>query len=354
MSSYCLKSVLSILLFSTGFRTVLALEVGTGDLIIQRDKPDLGVFVLRRNKDYATELLWRGIVWPNFDIDRARQRIYVQPWEETLRCLDLNSEPNEFKDTDFIPKGMWLSCAAGDGSCLILKAETPRDIFAEENSFLEKPTSPGQGKVMMLYRYDMETADVTRLTYSYSQVESWVSDDSRVMAYVRFSDRYVPENGSYEGYDEAVIFCRTDGRGKYSLRSYFAEAGFNLLADPDAELDFAPKRVLTSEGGTEYCLVFHPNDRDYTPVKGKVEYYVAFMSYEGEYLDCEVEKKNMDLPEGIALKYFYSAQSNDKEIYFMACESKEPEKIFLMRYDVEPKTFFRIPNSEGSSLLFVY
>jgi len=206
----------------------------------------------------------------------------------------------------------------------------------------------------MLYRYDMETAVITRLTYSYSQPESWVSDDGRVMAYVRFSDRYVPENGSYEGYDETIIFCRTDGRDKYSLRGYLAEAGFNLLDDPDAELDFAPKRMLTSEGDAKYCTVFRPNDSDRTPVKGEIEYYTASMRYEGEYLECEVEKKYIELPGGIALKYFYSAQSNYKEIYFMACETDEPEEFFLMRYDVEPRKFVRIPNSEGSSLLFVY
>lgn len=354
MSIKLLIQLPSVFLITAAVTFGLTVDMDKGDLIIQRIEPEVSVFLLRQNTGYSTELLWRGIVWPNFDIDRARQRIYAQPWEETLRCLDLGSEPNEFRDVDFVPQGMWLSSAAGDGSFLILKAETPRDIFAEENPLLEKPTSPGAGGGMMLYRYDMETAVITRLTYSYSQVESWVSDDGRVMAYIRFSDRYVPANRSYEGNDENIIFCRTDGTGKYSLRGYLADADFNLLDDPDAELDFAPKRVLTPEGETKYYAVFRPNDSDRTPVEGEIEYYVASMQYEAEDLKCKVEKRYMELPDGVALKCFYSAQSNHKEIYFMACDPNEPKKIFLMRYDSKPKTFFRIPNSEGSSLLFVY
>jgi hypothetical protein len=331
-----------------------ALNIQTGDIIIRSLGKDFGTHLLRRTDNYSAEIVSTSVVWPNFDIDRARQRIYAQPWEETPQYLDLGSEPNEFRDADFVPQGMWLSSAAGDGSYLILKAETPHDIFAEENLLLEKPTSPSAGRGVMLYRYDMETGAITRLTYSYSQPESWVSDDGRVMAYIRFSNRYVPTNGSYEGYDENIIFCRTDGRAKYSLRGYLAEAGFNLLDDPDAEMDFAPKRMLTSEGDAKYCTVFRPNDSDRTPVEGEIEYYTAYMQYEGERLKCEVEKKDIELPEGIALKYFYSAQSDYKEIYFMACETDEPEEFFLMRYDVEPRKFVRIPNSEGSSLLFVY
>ncbi len=353
----CLRSLFLILV---AIPSGLALETAKGDLIIGRGEPYNGVFLLRRNANYNAELLWPGvIIWPRFCIDGARTRIYAniyyQPWGDKSWYLDLGTELEGFEPADFVPEGMWVSSAPGDGSCLILYADGTDDIFAEENPLIAKPRSPGGWvSVTMLYRYDMGTGAITRLTYSHSQADSWVSDDGRVMAYLRYSEPYIFEDGWDKGYDRQIIFCRTDGTGKYGLCIYFAEAGFRLLDYPDAEIDFAPKKVVTREGETEYCAVFRPYEGEYTTLPGKIEYYVAFMHYEGEWLKCKVEKRNFDLPDGIALKRFYSAQSNSKEIYFVACEVNEPESIFLMRYDVEPKTFFRIPNSEGSRIFFVY
>ena len=311
-------------------------DVSEGDIFILKD---FDLYQLHREDNYAPELILEDCHFPLFDIDRSRLRIYFRLHHDKFFYLDLNAEPRVLKKVDFIPEDMWISSVAGDGSCLILYKKGYDDIFAEENPSFERPY--GGIRFYMLFRYDMATGEITRLTYSNSQEDSWVSPDGRCLAYKRYS---WCRNTS--GYYDTIIFCRADGMLKYDLGYYFRKAGLDLN-DYSCFVGFAPKLNEDESGAAGYYAVFRPkNYAEVEEIKGKVEYYFVTLRYGGKRLKCEVNKKRIRLPDDLVIYYLYSEISNSKEIYLGG--EFDDGRGGLIRYDVDAKTFNVIPMPDGS------
>jgi len=321
-----------------------ATDISGGDIFITVNSGEgSGLYQLRREDNYAPEFIIQKCHWPLFDIDRSRQRIYFRHHHDKFYYLDLNAEPRVLKKVDFIPADMRISSVAGDGSCLILYKEAYDDIFAEENPFFERPY--GGIKFYMLYRYDMATGEITRLTYSNSQEDSWVSPDGRCLAYKRYSWF----RNTAECYD-TIIFCRADGMLKYDLAYYFADVGLDLNEYEDFER-FALKLNDEELGRPGYHAVFRPYDYPEGEITDKIEYYLVTLVYEGNKLRCEVKRKRIYLPAGMTATGISSEVSSAKEIYLGG--SYEGGRGRLIRYDVDTRTFNPIPTPEGSVLPFL-
>ena len=322
-----------------------ATDISEGDIFITKTSRDYtSLYQLHRQDNYAPEFIIQDCYRPLFDIDRSRHRIYFRLHHDKFYYLDLNAEPRVLKKVDFIPADMRISSVAGDGSCLILYKYVYDDIYAEENPFFQRPY--GGIKFYMLYRYDMATGEITRLTYSHSQKYSWVSPDGRCLAYKRYSE--VLRVGKC---DETIIFCRIDGMLKYDLGYYFRKAGLDLN-EYDGFEPFAPKLNDEGLGRPGYHAVFGPKDYREEEITGKIEYYLVTLVYEGDKLRCEVKRKRIYLPAGMIATGIASEFSSPKEIYLGG--SYEDGRGGLIRYDVDTKTFNLIPTPEGSGRFLVY
>jgi hypothetical protein len=313
-----------------------AADVSKGDIFILKD---FDLYQLHREDNYTYELIIKNGHWPLFDIDRKRQRIYFRLHHDKFFYLDLNAEPRVLKKVDFIPEDMWISSVAGDGSSLILYKKVYDDIFAEENPLFERPY--GGIRFYMLFRYDMATGEITRLTYSNSQEDSWVSTDGRCLAFRRYS--WFRNTGEW---DDTIIFCRADGMLKYDLGYYFRKAGLDLNEYRN-HVGFAPKLEEGASGAAGYYAVFRPkNYAEVEKIKGKVEYYFVTVRYEGKRLKCGVDKKRIRLPDDLVIYHFFSEFSNLEEVYLGG--EFDDGRGGLIRYDVDAKTFSVIPMPVGS------
>ena len=321
-----------------------ATDISEGDIFITKTGRDYtSLYQLHRKDNYAPEFIIQNCHEPLFDIDRSRQRIYFCHQRDKFYYLDLNAEPRVLKKVDFIPADMRISSVAGDGSCLILYKKVYDDIYAEENPFFQRPY--GGMRFYMLFRYDMATGEITRLTYFHSQKYSWVSPDGRCLAYKRYSE--VLRVGKF---DETIIFCRIDGMLKYDLAYYFAEVGLDLNEYEDFER-FALKLNDEELGRPGYHAVFRPYDYPEGEITDKIEYYLVTLFYEGDKLRCEVKRKRIYLPAGMTATGIWEEVSSAKEIYLGG--SYEDGRGGLIRYDVDTRTFNAIPTPEGSGEPFL-
>lgn len=321
-----------------------AAELSEGDVIVDDLRGVSAFYVLRRNNNYAAELLIWGHNSPIYPVDRSRNRIYSEDAEGKYYYVDLYDEPLRFEKVDFIPEGMKITSVAPNGSCLILTKPVRGDIFEEENPIFDKPYNLTGLVPDMLFRYDMASGEITRLTYSYSQKKSWVSTDGKCLAYRRHL-------GLGKG-EMTIMFCRTDGTGKYDLQNYLREAGIDKEVLYNEEVIFAPKARLGPKGDTVYCAVFRPNVYPREEFWLNPEYYVATLYYEGDELNCAIEKKYIDLPAGTSLTYFYSAFSNPEVIYFRWRDLAG--RGGLMRYDVKTDKFEKIRFGGIYASFFIY
>lgn len=331
-------------LIVTLFSGAQALKLYEGDILIDIFERIDGLYVLQRNKGYAAELIIAGYGTPIYPGDRSRNRIYLHDVQKGFFYIDLDEEPLRKKEADFIPEGMNISSVAANGSCLILTERVSGDIYCEENPIFDEPYNLTGLVPDMLFRYDVASGEITRLTYSYSQKDSWVSTDGECLAYRRHL-------GLGKG-ERTVIFCRADGTGKYDLQNYLLEAGMDKDVLYNEEVVFAPKAGVNGAGDTVYYAVFRPNVYPREEAWLNPEYYVAALCYEGDKLNCTITKKHIELPAGTALTYFYSAFSSPEVLYFKWRDLAG--RGGFMRYDVEPGKYEKIPGKGLYSYFMVY
>jgi hypothetical protein len=321
-----------------------ALKLQEGDILIDIPKRIDGLDVLRRNKGYAAELIIAGYGRPIYPVDRSRNRIYLHDVQKGFFYIDLDEEPLRKKKADFLPEGMNISSVAANGSCLILTKRVSGDIYYEENPIFDEPYNLTGLVPDMLFRYDMASGETTRLTYSYSQKDAWVSTDGECLAYRRHL-------GLGKG-ERTIVFCRSDGTGKYDLRNHLIEAGIDKAILYNEEVVFAPKARVNPAGHTVYYAVFRPNVYPREEAWLNPGYYVAALFYDGDKLNCTITKKHVELPAGTALTYFYSAFSSPEVIYFSWRDLAG--RGGFMRYTVETGKFEKIPGKGFHSYFMVY
>jgi hypothetical protein len=321
-----------------------ALELNDGDIFIDYQKGIDGLYVLRQSKDYAAELIIAGYGTPVYPVDHIRNRVYLRDSKEGFFYINLNEEPLTKKKADFIPEGMAISSVAANGSFLILTKPVSGDIYYEENPIFAEPYNLTGLAPDMLFRYDMASGEINRLTYSYSQKDSWISTDGACLAYRRHL-------GLGQG-ECTLIFCRSDGTGKYDLQNYLLKAGIEKDVLYNEEVVFAPRARVNPMGGTVYYAVLRPNVYPREEVWLNPEYYVAALYFEGDELNCTITKKYIELPAGTALTYFYSAFSSPEVIYFKWRDLAG--RGGFMRYDVEGRKFDKIPAKGLYSYFMVY
>ena len=301
------------------------------------------LYLLQRRNDYEPVKLPTWIRALNYDIDRTRKRLYYE-----YGYLDLSGETPVEKEVRFLPEGMKISSCAGDGSCLIIRKAVYDDIYYEENPIVMDTRRVYVTHLSMLFRYDMRTREVTRLTYSYAQEDSWVTPDGECLAYLRHYE-------GWRGFDTSVVFCRIDGTAKYDLRFFFEDAGVDV-AKIIHGFSFAPKVGYELNGEKYYYAIFRPERRHGDDVEGPgtLEYYYAKLKYEGEELRCEVTPKVIEVPEGVAVGGLCSEPSSEKELYFFGSVKGEGGGIGIIRYDVYEDRFHAIPNTGVFFSFLVY
>lgn len=323
-----------------------AVEMSPGDVLIHACLLETGdaLYLLQRRNDYEPVKLPTWIRALNYDIDRTRKRLYYE-----YGYLDLSGETPFEKEVRFLPEGMKISSCAADGSCLIIRKAVYDDIYAEENP-IEVDTGRIHGtRLSMLYRYDMRTNEITRLTYSYAQEDSWVTPDGECLAYVRYYEGWRAD----DWFDTTVVFCRIDGTRKYDMRFFFEDAGVDM-AKIKPGFSFAPKVGYELNGEKYYYAIFRPERRmgDEVEGPGTLDYYYAKLKYEGDELRCEVTKKFIEVPEGVGYWNFFSEPSSERELYFYGSVKGEDGNI--IRYDVYEDSFYAIPNTGVFLSFLVY
>jgi hypothetical protein len=326
-----------------------AIELSRGDILIDGPlKKGYGLYLLRKDHNYYPVKLPTKTGWHVYDFDRSRNWVYMYEGARNFFYVDFSVDPPMAKEIGFLPEGMRISSVASNGSCLILKKPVYDDIFIEENPNFIEPFGSG-GTTSMLFKYDMETGEVNRLTYSYGQETSWVTPDGECLAY----KYYLQSSWTPPGWETGIIFCRADGTGKVDLRLHFLEAGI----DGERITDwfwFAPKLGYELSGEKYYYAIFRPEKRwgDEVAGPGTLDYYYAKLKYEGDELRCEVTKKFIDVPEGVELWNFFSEPSLEHELYFFG--SIKGENGGIIRYDVYDDSFYAIPNTGVFLSFLVY
>ena len=339
-----LKNLTTIVFFISSIPALVsAIEISPGDVLIHTSTLENGdgLYLLERAENYTPVKLYKRAD-VNYDIDRGRNRLYYEGW-----YLDLAGDTPVLKEIPHFPEGMNISSCAGDGSCLILYREAPDDMYREENPIV-MDTGRAYGTILyMLYRYDIATKKLTRLTYSHAQRYSWVTPDGECLAYLRY----------YEGwrshFDATVIFCRIDGTAKRDLRFAFEDAGIDMVRI-GPEFSFVPKVGYELNGDKYYYVLFRPERRRGDEVEGPVtlDYYYAKLKYEGDELRCEITKKFIEVPEGVGFWNFFSEPSSEQELYFYG--SVKGEKGNIIRYDVYEDRFHAIPKTGVFLSFLVY
>lgn len=330
---------------------VSSIEISPGDVLMDGCLMETGegLYLLQRDCGYVPVKLPTRGGWLDYDIDHAHGRIYYHDGSHNYRYLKLSGEEPVEKEVNFLPEGMRISSCPADGSCLILYKNAPDDIYREENAIV-MDTGDVYGTVLyMLYRYDMQTKEVTRLTYSYAQEDSWVTPDGECLAYLRYYEGWRAKGG----FDTSVVFCRIDGTAKYDLRFFFEDAGVDV-AKIIPGFSFPPKVGYELNGEKYYYAVFRPERRrgDEVEGPGTVDYYYAKLKYEGDELRCKITKQFIEVPEDVGFWSFLSEPSSERELYFYG--SVKGEDGYLIRYDVYEDKFHAIPNTGVFFSFLVY
>jgi hypothetical protein len=307
-----------------------------------------GLYLLQRDRGYKPIKLPTRGGWLDYDIDRLRKRLYYHDGGYNYSYLDLRGPKALEESVNFLPKSMKIITAAPDGSSLILSKWCWDDIYIEENRNFPKDCG-AEAPPEMLFRYDLGSGEIDRLTYFYSQSDAWLTPDGECLAYRRHEYHDVIS----DGWCTTIIFCRADGKLKYDLRPFFKEGGVDL-SKIGFNFEFAPKVGYEFNGEKYYYAVFRPERRHGDEVKGPgtLEYYYAKLKYEADELNCEIVKKFIDVPEGTVLGAFCSEPSNEKELYFWGYV--EGEDGGIIRYDVYDDTFYAIPHTGVFLSFLVY
>lgn len=330
-----------------------AIGISAGDILIHGCLLETGesLYLLEKRHDYEAVKLPTRSGWFVYEIDRARKRLYYHDGGYNYSYFGLSGETLVEKEVRFLPEGMKISSCAADGSCLILYKAVYDDIYAEENPiYVDTPRFYGTN-LLMLYRYDMRTKGVTRLTYSYAQEDSWVTPDGECLAYLRYYEGWRGD----DWFDTTVVFCRIDGTAKYDLRFFFKDAGVDM-AKIKPGFSFAPKVGYELNGEKYYYAVFRPERRrgDEVEGPGTLDYYYAKLKYEGFELRCEVTERFIEIPEGVRFCNFFSEPSSERELYFFGSVKGEGGGIGIIRYDVYDDSFYAIPNTGVFLSFLVY
>ncbi len=331
---------------------VYGVDLSPGDIIaFCAEEGNNRVIVLHRDDNYRAEEVTtlKGCHKPSYYMDRLRGRVYLENiYYHTMHYLDLKSPPYLIKDLDFLPEDTYFKCAARDGSYLILSKFVPGDIYAEENPALPKTGPAWEEGPLMLFKYDLTTRELKRLTYFYTQGLTWPSDDGEYIAYRRHDTK--PAMGA-ETY--TIVFCESDGMRKVNLGPYFYNYNPDLYWDFLDARTFAPHRVDDPELGTAYLVYFEELWSRETRYEGVFEYYSALIYYSGDrVLNCKISKNAIDLPEGIVVRTLFGLYSNDKELYLNAQDGEG--KNFIGLYDIASGKLRRIPNIVGIPFFVVY
>jgi hypothetical protein len=306
------------------------------------------LYLLQHEHDYEPVKLPTRSGWLDYDIDHARKRLYYHDGGYNYSYLVLSGETLVEKEARFLPEGMKISSCAADGSCLILYKEVWDDIYIEENPNFPRGYGAAEAPEM-LFRYDLGSGEIDRLTYFYLQSDSWLTPDGECLAY----RRHEYDEDASDGWRTTIIFCRADGRFKYDLRPFFKEGGVGL-SKIGFYFEFAPKVGYELNGEKYYYAVFRPERRrgDEVEGPGTLDYYYAKLKYEGDELRCEVIKKFIEVGEGVVLCNFFSEPSSERELYFLG--SIKGENGGIIRYDVYEDRFHAIPNTGVFFSFLVY
>lgn len=347
-------NALRVIIIATALISSLsyAAKLKHGDIIIFRDLgEENAVYVLHKADNYNPEqlLTYKDSYLPLYDMDHARKRIYLLKWyDHTYHYVDLKSPPYVIKELDFLPEGMAFTCAAQDGSCLILHREEWNDIYAEENPAIAKPR-PGVGNVPgMLYRFNFDSEKVERLTYFYAQGPAWLSTDSKCLVYMRFG---IPTE---KGEKYTFVFCKADGTSKFDLRKYFMDydPAWDWYGRGWQPYDLAPKAVKDPDLGNIYLAY---SDRGRPPEEGYSDvfpYYTATIYYENGDLNCTIKENSIELPPGTKVFYLSTLYSTDKILYLYGKDYRGFN--YLCSYDLIKGKFKKIPHAERFSYYVVY
>lgn len=329
-----------------------AAKLRPGDIIIFKESDaEKAIYLLHKADNYNPErlLMYKDSYLPLFDIDHARDRIYLMKWYDlTYHYVDLKSQPYVIKELDFLPEGMAFSCAARDGSCLILNKEEWDDLYAEENPAIAKPR-PGVGNPpAMLYKLNLDSGKVERLTYFYAQAPAWLSTDSNCLIYMRFG---IPTE---EGEKYTFVFCKSDGTSKYDLRKYFMDydPAWDPFAGGGPRYDLAPKAVKDPDLGNIYLAYSERRRPPEEGYSGTFVYYAVTFYYENGDLSCTIKENSIELPLGTKVFGLSTLYSTDKTLYLYAEDYRGFN--YLCSYDLIKGKFEKVPHTERFSYYVIY
>ena len=320
-----------------------------GDIIIIKEKNAVAedIYLLHEEEGYRADLLWSGS--PGiavFDIDHLRNRVYFKGGTDGVSYLDLSTGEYSGIEPRLIPEVFTITSVANDGSYFILNKTCWGDLYVEENPLFAKPYGLTVSKPNMLFKYDVETGEVLRLTFSHSQKECWVSDDGQVIAY----ERWTGEAGMAD-IRHTIIVCRSDGTGKYNLYRYLYEGGLDLNKYYGG-LSFALKKTTLENGEPVYWGLVDPNVYPEEGLSGLIGYFSVFLTYESDSLKCLVSKEAIVVPDGVRVLGIQGWYSTPSDLYLLGVE--ENADLYLIRYGLKDKTFNKIPNSSGLVDYLVY
>jgi hypothetical protein len=337
-----------------------ALELNTGDILLFKGWGDgNAIFLLQRDEDYRRDLLltYRYDYEPLYDMDHSRNRIYLgTQLGRDAYYVDLDSPAPIIKTVDFLPAGAVFSCAARDGSCLIIFKIVANDIYAEENPATAGYRKGNTSVPAILYKYSLGTGVSERITYFFSQWDAWLTPDAKYMAYRRYGAWNEPRGLPDCSWREAhYVFCKSDGTRKYDLNEFFLPYGpdlFWIFGDAGPTY-FAPKPTKTIDSDNAFLIYVEiPRwwaDKPYTDV---FYYHTATLWYGDEGVNCNVEKKIIKIPPGIELYGLDPRYSDDKEIYLEGKDERGVRCLFL--YDITTGELAKVPNTDYFDYFIVY
>jgi hypothetical protein len=331
--------------------TADALILTDGDLLISKttEAGEVLYFLDRDNSYDIKEVLTLGEYYDFlYDIDGAKPRLYLRNlFDGNYYYIDLNEPPYEIKRVDWIPEGADISCVARDGSALILDMEAAGDIFAEEN-----PIGAWRGNDVfrhpprMLYKYDLATKEITRLTYFYTQVNAWLSNDGEILVYQRWSR---PVDG---GYKPTYVIMNMDTLEKYDQTPFINDAGeeYGWLFRSGYN-GFAPRGFEDHSGKRSY-RVYLDKPHDVTEgYRGSFTYYIGAIAYD-DGASTEFRKCDVSIPPGVIVNGVLTVYSRFPEVYLVCADDKGVR--FISVYDEIEGTFSEVPNTRGCNFVVAY
>jgi len=351
IDGYGVGVYITILVMYAPFSNASALVFDDGDLLLTKTT-DAGevLYFLDRDRGYEiTEVLTLGEHYDFlYDIDGRTPRLYLRRlYDGTYYYVGLDEPPYELKPLDWIPEGAEISCVARDGSALILNMDAGGDIFAEENPIgAWRGSNVSRYPPRMLNKYDLDTKEITRLTYFYSQEKAWLSDDGEMLIYLRWSR---PVDG---GYKPTYVIMNMDTLEKYDQASFILDAGeeYSWLIDGRYN-DFAPRKFKDYSGKQCYRVYL---DKPHSPTggyRGSFTYYIVIIVYGGG-VGSEFFKSDINLPPGIIVRGVLTVFSRFPEVYLSCVDDKGVG--FIGIYNEIDKTFLEVPDTRGCNFFATY